>query len=297
MNIGFVGAGVMGAAMIRHLAAAGHSITVFDLSPKSIERARQSVPSAVVADSLAALARGSEIVITMLPNGRVVRDCVAGPEGLASHLREGSLLIDTSSSEPPVTRETAALLAGRGIRMIDAPVSGAVEGAIAADLVFMVGGEAADVERARPVLQLMGPTLVHLGPIGAGHLMKTVNNLATALTLAGTLEAMSIGRAGGLDPARMLEVLNVSTGGSFVSRNKIGQHILPGTFEDPFKLALMTKDVGIAHDEARALGLSLPVTELGHDLWSRAAAALDDEASVMELARWYADQTGVALYD
>ena len=161
----------------------------------------------------------------------------------------------------------------------------------------LVGGAEADLVRARPLLHLLGKTIIHLGPVGAGHLMKTVNNLATALTLAGTLEAMSIGRAGGLDPARMLEVLNVSTGGSFVSRNKIGQHILPGTFEDPFKLALMFKDVCIAREEAHSFGLELPVTELGHQIWAQAASALEPQASVMALARWYAAQTGVRLWE
>ncbi|MEZ5649709.1 MAG: NAD(P)-dependent oxidoreductase [Burkholderiaceae bacterium] len=296
MRLGFVGTGVMGAPMVGHLVAGGHDVTVYDSSDRAQARLLERVPAARVASSLRELAAESEVVFTMLPNGRVVRSCVEGENGLAAGLQPGSLLIDTSSSEPPLTRETASVLAARGGRMLDAPVSGAVEGAEAADLVFMVGGHEDDLARARPLLELLGRTIIHLGPLGAGHLMKTVNNLATALTLAGTIEAMSIGKAGGLDPTRMLEVLNVSTGGSFVSRHKIGQHIVPGSFEDPFKLALMFKDVSIARDEARALGLSLPVTDLGHDLYRRATDALDAGASVMELARWYAGLTGVRLW-
>lgn len=297
MKIGFVGAGVMGIPMIGHLVDAGHEVSAFDAAPSALQRLRERVPGVRVGANAREAGEGADIVFTMLPNGREVRRCLEGSEGLAAGLAAGVLLVDTSSSEPPATRETAAWLATRNVRMMDAPVSGAVEGAEAADLVFMVGGDASDLAFARPVLERMGPTIVHLGPVGAGHLMKTVNNLATALTLAGTLEAMSIGRAGGLDPSRMLEVLNVSTGESFVSRCKIGQHILPGTFGDPFRLALMFKDVSIAADEASTSGLDLPMTGRGREVWAAATQALGDEASVMALARWYAQATGVPLWE
>lgn len=296
MKIGFVGAGVMGIPMIGHLVQAGHEVTAFDAAPTSLQRLRERVPGARVGAHAREAGESAEIVFTMLPNGREVRRCLEGPKGLAAGLAQGTLLVDTSSSEPPATRETAAWLAAAGVRMLDAPVSGAVEGAEAAELVFMVGGDASDLDRARPLLECMGHTIIHLGPVGAGHLMKTVNNLATALTLAGTLEAMSIGKAGGLDPSRMLEVLNVSTGESFVSRCKIGQHILPGSFGDPFRLALMFKDVSIAAQEAATFGLDLPMTARGREVWSDATAALGEEASVMALARWYAQTTGVALW-
>lgn len=296
MRIGFVGVGVMGGAMLRHLADAGHELWLYDRDAAAVGRCLDGGAAAGAlraADGLRALAEAVEVVFTMLPNGRVVRQCLDG--GLLAGLAPGALLIDTGSSAPPETRASAALLAERGVRMIDAPVSGAIEGARSARLVFMVGGDDADVASARPLLELLGREIIHVGPLGAGHLMKTVNNLATALTWIGTIEAMSIGRAHGLDPAQMVRVLNVSTGGSFVSREKMQQHVVSGDYADPFKLALMHKDLGIAMQEARAAGLELPVTTLGLDIWGRAAAELGPDASITEIARWYRRQTGQGL--
>jgi len=211
LTVGFVGLGVMGVPMARRLSEAGHQVQGFDIVPQARQRLQQAGASARVCGSARDAATGADVVFTMLPNGRVVRDAVAGAAGIAAGLRTGALLVDTSSSEPWLTRVTAALLRERGASMIDAPVSGAQWGAEAGELVFMVGGDAADVQRARPLLDAMGKQVFHLGPLGAGHTMKALNNLVTALTLTGTAEALAVGVRCGLDPAAMTDVLDAST--------------------------------------------------------------------------------------
>ena len=179
--------------------------------------------------------------------------------------------------------------------MLDAPVSGAQWGAQAAELVFMAGGSIEDLESVRPLLERMGRAVFHLGALGAGHAMKSINNLITALTFSATAEGLVIGKAWGLDPAAMVEVLNSSTGMSWISQNHIGKRILSRTFDDPFKLELMLKDMGIAAALARETGVAVPMAGLGHQLWQAADRAAGPGASVSELVRWVENQPGVEI--
>ncbi|MGE0312886.1 MAG: NAD(P)-dependent oxidoreductase [Lautropia sp.] len=296
LAIGFVGLGVMGQPMARHLHAAGHVLHLHDLRADAATRFAESLGERVrVVPNLRELAACSEIVITMLPDGRIVQQVCLGDDGLEPGLRPGSLLLDTSSSEPWLTRETAARLAARGVAMVDAAVSGAQWGAEEASLVFMAGGEADDLARVRPLLDRMGRTVVHLGPIGAGHQMKCINNLITAVTFGATAEGLAIGKASGLDPNAMLQVLNASTGGSWVSRTHFEQRILSRRFDDPFKLALMLKDMGIATALAREQHVPVPLSGLALQLWQAADRAAGPGASVSEWVRWVERQAGVEL--
>ena len=297
MRVGFIGLGVMGSAMIAHLARAGHSLALYDIDRDTAGRVARRHAGALGARSPQAVAQASDIVFTMLPNGGAVRDCVFGEDGLARGLERGAILVDTSSAEPWITRETAARLAERGIDMMDAPVSGALEGAESATLVFMCGGGAAALARVRPLLELMGRHVFHLGPVGSGHAMKAVNNLATALTCLGTAEAMLIGKACGLKPSAMLDVLNVSTGMSFVTQKKYGPQVVQRRFDDAFKLELMLKDVGIANKLAEQHAIDLPVSALGEQLWRTADTALGPGHSVMDIVRWYERTRGITLAD
>lgn len=297
MDIGFIGLGVMGGAMARHLGAAGHRLALYDIDPAATDRAAGRLNSAIKAASPKEVAASSEIVFTMLPNGRVVRDCVDGDDGLLGGFAEGSLLIDTSSAEPWITRETAAKLAEKGVDMMEAPVSGAVEGAESATLVFMCGGSEDAVARARPLLEAMGRHIFHLGPIGSGHVMKTINNLATAVIWQATAEAMLIGKAEGLSAEAMVDVLNVSTGMSFITQKKMRDQILSRAFTDPFKLELMLKDMDIATELGRTQRLSLPVSELAHQLWALVDKQIGPGRSITEICRWYEDAHGIALAD
>jgi 3-hydroxyisobutyrate dehydrogenase-like beta-hydroxyacid dehydrogenase len=295
--IGFVGLGVMGTPMVSHLHTAGYSVTVHDLDMASARAlATRLGERAAAADTPRAVAERSDIVITMLPNGGVVQQVALGKEaGLVHGLRRGSLLLDTSSSEPWLTQQTATSLAEHGVGMVDAPVSGAQWGAEKAELVFMTGGAEHDLERVRPLLDTMGRAVFRLGPLGAGHAMKCINNLVTAMTLSATAEGLVIGKAYGLDPAAMVDVMNESTAMSWISRTHIEKRILSRAFDDPFKLELMLKDVGIANALARQTGVSVPISGLGQQLWQAASHAAGPGVSISELVRWVEHQSGVRI--
>jgi len=296
LKIGFIGLGVMGAPMAGHLARAGHTLTLLD--------AREGV-----ADALAArlgggaracatprdVGQASDIVITMLPDGEAVREVALGTDGLVHGMQPGSLLLDTSSCEPWITQKTAQALAREGCGMVDAPVSGAAWGAQDAKLVFMAGGSEADVARVRPLMDLMGRAVFHLGPVGAGHAMKCINNCITAITLANTAEGLVAGKRYGLDPKVMVDVMNESTAGSWITQTHFHQRVFNRKFDDPFKLELMLKDMGIAMELARETATPVPLWGLGQQLWRMAGHAAGSGASVSELVRWVESQSGTQL--
>ena len=182
LAIGFVGLGVMGTPMVSHLHRHGYSVTLHDLQHDHATALAQRLGARARSVSTPReVAAHSDIVITMLPHGGVVQDVTFGADGLAAGFKPGSLLLDTSSAEPWLTKDTAQRLQSQQVSMVDAPVSGAQWGAEAANLVFMVGGSSADLERVRPVLTCMGPSIFHLGALGAGHSMKCINNLITEI--------------------------------------------------------------------------------------------------------------------
>lgn len=279
-RIAFIGLGVMGAAMAAHLIRAGHVVTGYDRDPKvGGETPRASSAVEAVEDA--------DVIITMLPDGEVVTRVLTE---VAASIRPGALVIDTSSAEPWLTQAMANRLARHGVRMVDAPVSGAEWGAKAAELVFMVGGSDADVAQADPILRIMGRAVHHVGPLGAGHVMKSVNNVVTAATVVATAEAMEIGRAWGLDPHAMVDVLDDSTGGSWWSATRLRQDVLNGAFADGFKLALMQKDVRIACDLAGRRDLAPQALDQTLDLWTEAVSNLGPDRPITEMARYAAER-------
>ena len=296
ISVGFICLGIMGTPMAMHLHQADYRITVHDRDGGYARQLAKTLGGeAASADTPREVAVRSDVVITMLPNGGVVQEVVFGKHGLASGFKAGAMLLDTSSSEPWLTKQTAKGLAERGVSMVDAPVSGAQWGAQEAKLVFMAGGAEADIERVRPLLDRMGKLVFHLGPLGSGHAMKCINNLVTAITLSGTAEGLVIGKAYGLDPAVMVDVMNVSTGMSWISQTHIHSRILSRTFDDPFKLELMLKDMGIAASLARETGVPAPVSGLAHQLWQAASRSAGPGASISELVRWVENLSGVQI--
>lgn len=294
-SLAFIGTGIMGAPMAGHLARAGYPVTVHDRDPAQMQAAVAAEPALKSAASPAAAAAGADIVVTMLPDGTVVQEVALGEQGLVHGLKAGALLLDTSSAQPWLTTRTAAALAERGIAMVDAPVSGAQWGAQAAELVFMIGGAPADVERVMPLLKVMGRQCFHLGPVGAGHVMKCLNNLITAMTFAATIEGMLVGKRFGLDSRAMVDVLNVSTGQSWLTQNHVGQRIVSGSFDDPFKMVLMNKDIAIAMELAQREGVPMPMSALGQQLWKAAGVPLPADASISEFARYLEKMAGTTL--
>lgn len=292
--VGFIGLGVMGLPMARHLADAGFPLTVYDRRQEALQKL-SGYPDVVLASSPRGVAEASNIVVTMLPSGHEVQEVVFGVDGLIEGFTPGKLLLDTSSAEPGQTKAIAARLGRSGISMVDAPVSGAEAGAIAAELVFMVGGDADAVERVTPLLEVLGRQRFHLGAVGAGHAMKCINNLITAITFMATTEGLILGTDYGLDPAIMTEVLNTSTGMSWISRTHIAQRVLSRRFDDPFKLDLMVKDIGIARQLTQTLNLDLPLSATAQTLWQAIQAQVPPGSSVSELVRALEHSSGVPI--
>jgi 3-hydroxyisobutyrate dehydrogenase len=270
-TIAFIGLGTMGRPMTENLAKAGFAVQGFDLNGSGNAR------------SIREAAAGAEALITMLPDGNAVRDALL--EALP-HLGKGSVVIDMSSADPAGTRAIGDALKAKGVHMVDAPVSGAVVGARNATLAIMVGGEASVFQSIKPVLSAMGNQIFHVGPLGAGHAVKALNNYLGAVgTLAG-FEVLLVAKKFGLDPKPMLDAINASTGRNSTTERKIPRDILTGTFGSGFKLALMAKDVGIAAQLSNDLGLFTPVLKQTLKAWKEAEKALPRGADHVEIYKW-----------
>ena len=275
-RVGFIGIGNMGAPMAANIARAGRELWVYDREPERCERFSRE-HRCTVARTLAELAP-VEAIITMLPTGHIVREVLLEQEGgLAGALRAGTLVIDMSSSEPFGTRELGAALAPRGITLMDAPVSGAVPRARTATLAIMYGcDDPAAAARACPLLATMGERLFATGRLGSGHAMKALNNFLAGTSFAAAAEALAIGERFGLDPAKMIDVLNVSTGRSFITE-VLKEQVVERRHSSGFALGLLAKDVKIAADLGRAVHLQAPLTQLVSERWALARDRLGGE--------------------
>jgi 3-hydroxyisobutyrate dehydrogenase len=287
-NIGFVGIGNMGSRMAAHLVRAGYAVTVFDIAA---DRARRFADEhqARATERLGDLAAEADVVVTMLPSGREVRDVVLDMQdgALAGHLRRGSIVIDMSSAAPVGTRDLGAALAQRGVGLVDAPVSGGIVGAEKGTLAIMIGGESAAVAQVRPVLERMGNRLFEVGGLGCGHALKCLNNFLAATSFAAASEAVRVGRSFGLDPATMIDVINVSTGRSFATDVVIKDHVLNEKFATGFALGLLTKDVGIAADLAGEIDMHAPIVAMMRDLYRAANDAVGGAEDHTRAAPWW----------
>jgi 3-hydroxyisobutyrate dehydrogenase len=258
--------------MVACIARAGHALTLYDsVHGRALQVA--SPHGCRVADGFDGLA-DSEMVVTMLPTGQIVRDLFLR-EGLARQLRAGTIAIDMSSSDPMGTRQLGAALAACGITLIDAPVSGGVPRAVQGTLTIMIGGDdPAAIDRTRPLLRAMGDRLFDTGGLGSGHAMKALNNFVAAASFAACAEALLAGQRFGLDPARMVEILNVSTGRNFHTDLVLREHVVGGKFATGFQLGLLAKDVRIAAELARELRLDAPLLHLVSERFETARDAL-----------------------
>jgi 2-hydroxy-3-oxopropionate reductase len=255
MNIGFIGLGVMGRPMSLHLVRAGHNVSVYARRP---EAASPLVAAgASCCGTPADLASRSEIVITMVTATRDVEEVLLGADGVINGAKPGTTVIDMSTIAPRATREIAAALAARQVRMLDAPVTGGPAGAEAATLTIMVGGDAAVLDEARPVLERLGNRIVHMGGHGAGQIAKACNQLALLVNAEGVAEALSLGRRCGLDPRTLRHAL---LGGIAASRvlEVFGERMAERQFTPGMATRLYDKDLGIVLELARQVGQSLP---------------------------------------
>ena len=287
-QIGFVGIGAMGWHMAGHLSRKQFPVAVYDIDRARQDRFVQSHQCRSAA-SLADLGNGVATVITMLPTGGDVRDVLLSAEdgALAKAMPAGAVVIDMSSSDPAGTRELSAVLATRGVTLVDAPVSGGTRGAEAGSLTIMIGSDdKAAIERVRPILGAMGHKLFETGGSGSGHAMKALNNFIAGTSYLAAAEALVVGTRFGLDPSLMTDIINQSTGRTFQTENLIKQQVLSRKFGSGFALALLAKDVKIAADLAEHLQAHAPVSAMARDLWAQARDALapgSDHSSAIQL--------------
>ena len=270
-TVGFIGIGNMGRPMAANLVKGNYQVVAYDADAKRAAQFAKDA-GATSAATLAELGRQVDAIVTMLPTGKEVRASLLETEGgaLAANLPKGALIIDMSSADPVGTRQIHADLAKRGLSFVDAPVSGGVPRATDGSLAIMIGGDAAAVAAAKPVLSKMGTRLFEVGGPGNGHAMKALNNFVAGTGFIAVAEAVLVGKRFGLDPNVMIDVMNVSTGKNFNTENVVKQHVISGAFASGFALGLLAKDVKIAADLASAIDVDSPLTRL--------SSALLDEA-------------------
>src|SRR5215207_3302497 len=263
-KVGFIGLGIMGKPMARNLMEAGYELTVHNRSPEKAEELGEE--GANVAATPREVAEKSDVIITMLPDSPQVREVVAGEDGVLEGVKEGSLVVDMSTISPVVTEELAEAVKEKGASMLDAPVSGGDVGAIEGTLSIMVGGDEGDFERARPLFEAMGKTVNHVGPSGAGQVVKAANQIVVALTIEAVSEALVLGSKSGVAPEKVLEVLS---GGLAASKNLEvkGEKLVSHDFTPGGKVEFHHKDLGIALAAGRECGAALPAAAVVDEMF------------------------------
>ena len=285
-QIAFIGLGNMGGPMAQNMLKAGYQVTVFDLSPTAIQTLANA--GATVATSAQDAVRNANIVISMLPASRHVEALYLGENGLLAHIPKGTLVIDCSTIAAQTAINVAKVATSLGLTMLDAPVSGGTGGAIAGTLTFIVGGEATDLERARPILTAMGKNIFHAGGHGAGQTAKICNNMLLGIQMIGTAEALALGVANGLDPHVLSDIMVKSSGRNW-SLELYNPY--PGVMENVpasrgysggFGVDLMLKDLGLATETALNAQASIPLGEMARNLYAlhskAGAGGLDQRA-------------------
>ncbi|MDI6602230.1 MAG: 2-hydroxy-3-oxopropionate reductase [Thermoanaerobacteraceae bacterium] len=293
MKIGFIGLGIMGRPMAKNLIKTGYSLVVMGHKNRSPVDELISL-GAEEAKTPKEVGMLSDVVITMLPNSPEVKEVALGDSGLAEGMKSGSILIDMSSISPSATMEMASELSRKGIRMVDAPVSGGEKGAIDGTLSIMVGGSEADFNECLPILKAMGDSVVRVGGIGSGNTAKLVNQIIVAGNIAVMSEAFALGVKAGADPEKVYEAIKGGLAGSRVLDAKLPE-ILKGNFNPGFKLKLHIKDLTNALDEAHEVGGFLPITSLMIEMMQNLKAEGMGEMDHTVLARFYEKILGVEI--
>ncbi|MDQ7850657.1 MAG: 2-hydroxy-3-oxopropionate reductase [Armatimonadota bacterium] len=262
-TIGFIGLGIMGKPMSQNLLRAGYPLVVHDVVRAPVEELVRA--GAADGGSCRGVAERSDVVITMLPDSPDVRTAALGPDGILEGIRPGTVYVDMSTISPITTREVAAAMQAKGVPMLDAPVSGGQKGAIEATLSIMVGGPEEVFQQVRPIFEVMGKNIVHMGEIGAGQVTKACNQIVVGITIMAVSEALTLARKSGVDPARVRAAL---LGGFAQSRilELHGQRILERNFDPGFRIRLHHKDLKIALETGRATGTPLLATALVHEV-------------------------------
>jgi 3-hydroxyisobutyrate dehydrogenase len=292
MKVGFIGTGTMGLPMATNLLAKGFAVVAYDIVPAALEAA--AAAGATRAASAAEAARPSDLVVSMLPSSTHVERAYLGPGGVLEGARPGTLCVDMSTIDPGACRRVAEQVKARGLRFIDAPVSGGVPRATDGTLTIMVGGEARDLEEARPALAAMGTTIVHVGGVGAGEVAKICNNLIAGVAMVAVSEAFRIAEGFGVDPRVLTAVIATSSGNTWAMEHG---HPVPGivakaassrAYAPGFMTDLMCKDLGLAVNAARELRIPVVVSPAAQQILRVASShgyGRKDFSSVYEFLR------------
>jgi len=282
-TLGFIGLGIMGKPMAGHLLAAGHKVHVYDRDAASVKELVSR--GAVACLNSREVATVSDLIIVMVPDTPDVEQVLFGEDGVAAGVKRGATVVDMSSISPIATKDFAKRLADIGVDMLDAPVSGGQVGAEKAILSIMVGGKQQVFDRVKPYFELMGRNIVLIGDHGAGQTCKVANQIAVAVTIAATAEALAFASKAGADPAKVREAL---MGGLASSRimELHGERMIKRTFQPGFRIRLHQKDLNLALQSARSLHMSIPATALAQEMFNAVAArdGLDLDHSAMVLA-------------
>ena len=262
MKVGFIGLGHMGQFMSRNMAKGGHEAAVYDIRPEAAAKVAET-PNARAVRSIAEAADGAEIVFTSLPGPPEVEKVVLDPDGLKDSMGKGTIYVDLSSNSPSMVRRLAATMAEAGITMLDAPVSGGVEGAEAGTLSVMVGGDQAAYERVKPALSSIGTKLFYCGPIGNGSVVKLCNNISSQMQLLAGAEVLALGMKAGVDLKTLADVIAVSTGTSRAIAQTFPRQLFKRNFGNPgFSTYLSAKDTHLAIELAHEVGMPMEIGEL-----------------------------------
>lgn len=288
MQVGFIGIGVMGRPMTLNLLKAGHHATIYARHPDKPEVQEVLNAGAKLAPSSRAVAMASDIVITMLPNSPQVEEVVTGPLGILEGARKGLIIVDMSTIAPAVSRKLAQRASTQGVHFLDAPVSGGSQGAVNGTLTVMVGGEREIFEQARPVLEAMGKkeNIFHVGPNGAGEVVKIVNNILCGTIAASIAESFVLGVKAGVDVDTMAKVIGVSSGASWQLSNQFPLRAFNGSFQPGFMTDLLHKDLGLALDLAAEYTTPAALTALTRQMYEMARAsgyAREDYTSLLKV--------------
>lgn len=284
-KVGFVGAGNMGWPMAACLVKSGFIVNVNDSRREVANNFVQQV-GGYAPDSLRLLAAASDVIVTMLPTSKIVATVLAeGDDNLFAGIKPGTIIIEMSSGVPSVTQRLAEQVAALGCTLIDAPVSGGVPRAKTGQLAIMVGGDAAAIDKAMPVLQAMGTSVLRTGGVGSGQAMKALNNMVSTGGFLIGIEALLIGQRFGLDPAVMTDVLNAATGMNNSTQKKFRQFVLSRKFDAGFTMGLLAKDLSIAMQVGRETGTSAPVSALVNEMIVSALSRFGPDADHTEMAR------------
>ena len=292
MKLGFIGLGIMGKPMVRNLLKAGHEVVVFDVIRENLDISVKD--GARAAASSKAIAQECDIIVTMLPNSPHVKTVVTGADGILEGAKAGTIIVDMSSIAPLASQEIEKACAAKGVKMIDAPVSGGEPKAIDGSLSIMVGGDKEVFEKVKPILLQMGASAVHCGDIGAGNTTKLANQVIVAANIAAVAEAYTLAKKAGGDPQLVFDAIKGGLAGSTVMNAK-SPMMIDSNFKPGFKIDLHIKDLQNALDTGHGVGAPLPLTAILMEMMQTLHADGRGQEDHSSLANWYAKLSGAKI--